>query len=323
MNGKATSLALGLCLCALPGLIGASEEPHQWLERMSAAMSQMNYQGTFVYVRGEEVETVRITHVVDEKGARERLVSVSGSPREVVRDADGVRWIAGDEGVVLANSASNRTFFPELPLGNTVQASDFYQFLLEGQQRIAGHNARRLDIKPRDEFRYGYRLWLEPQSGLLLQWELTGTAGETLAKLMFTELKMGAEVNPGELRSKPRDENAVAPELAASVAQTFSSGRPARQAKKLPPGFHLASHREQLPSADRLFEHLVYSDGIAVVSVYIEPADENSTLKLGLSRLGTTHAYSHQAETEVITALGDVPAATVILIGESVGPAGH
>ena len=319
MNYQPILLALALYLSAQPGDVVASEQqPQQWLERMSAAMSQMNYQGTFVYVRGEDVETVRITHIVDENGTHERLVAVSGGAREVVRDAGGVRWIAGDEGVVLANSSANRTFFPELPLDNSVQADENYQFLLEGQQRIAGHTARQLDITPRDQFRYGYRLWLELQSGLLLKWELTGTGGEALAKLMFTELKMGAEVNPRELRSK-----ATPREPAAFPDQPVSAGRPLWQAKKLPPGFHLASHRQQPATADQLFEHLVYSDGIAVVSVYIEPADDDTALNLGLSKMGTTHAYSHRLESEIITALGDVPAITVKLIGESVGPASH
>lgn len=323
MNCRPILIALTLYLGALPGLASAGEGPHQWLERMSAAMSQMNYQGTFVYVRGEDVETVRITHMVDENGAQERLVSVSGSPREVVRDAEGVRWIAGEEPVVLANAAANRAFLPELPLGDTAQAGDYYEFRMEGQRRIAGHAARRLDITPRDQFRYGYRFWLEPQSGLLLKWELTGTDGETLAKLMFTELKMGAEVNPGELRSKVRAKNAAPQDSTASPDQPISTGRPAWQAKKLPPGFQLASHRQQLVTVGRFFEHLVYSDGIAVVSVYIEPADENPELSLGLSKMGTTNAYSHRLDSEIITALGDVPAVTVQLIGDSMGPASH
>lgn len=323
MSYRTFWIALALCLGGQPGTTVAGEEPQQWLERMSAAMSQMNYQGTFVYVRGEDVATVRITHIVDENGSHERLVSVSGSAREVVRDAWGVRWIAGDEGQVLAKSSASPAFFPELPLDNAAQANESYQFLLEGQQRIAGHTARRLDITPKDQFRYGYRLWLEPQSGLLLKWELTGTSGEALAKLMFTELKMGAEVNPGELRSNARAENAAPQEAVVSPHQPISTGRPNWQAKRLPPGFHLASHRQVQATADRLLEHLVYSDGIAVVSVYVEPADDNSVLDLGPSKMGTTHAYSHRLESEIVTALGDVPAITVKQIGESVGPASH
>lgn len=312
-------MVFGFCLGTLPGIACAADDAFQWLERMSAAMSQMNYQGTFVYVRGDEVETVRITHVIDANGSRERLVSVSGAPREVVRDAEGVRWIAGEDSTVLANSAADRPFFPELPLGNPSQAVVSYDFRLEGEQRIAGHSARRLDIVPKDQFRYGYRLWLETRSGLLLQWELTGNHGETLAKLMFTELKMGSEVDPGELNSAGAKKSAQLKPSGMVAQEHGSGGQASWKADELPPGFHLASYRQQPLVQGKFFEHLIYSDGIAAVSVYVESADKTSSMNMGLTRLGTTHAFSHELDGEIITVLGDVPAVTVKLIGESVG----
>ena len=323
MNCRALPILLGFSLAVLPAIAFSSDDVFQWLERMGAAMSQMNYQGTFVYVQGDEVETVRITHVVDANGSRERLVSVSGAPREIVRDAEGVRWISGDEGTVLANSASNRTFFPELPLGSPEQASESYRFELEDLQRIAGHSGQRLEIIPRDQFRYGYRLWLETRSGLPLQWELTGTHGETLAKLMFTELKMGSEVDPGELRSARTTETPEQRKSDLVAEQQPSGSHPTWQASELPPGFRLASRRQQPVQQGKAFEHLVYSDGIAAVSVYVESADDGSPMEMGLSRLGTTHAFSHELDGQIITALGDVPAVTVKLIGESVKAPAH
>ena len=323
MNRRACMLVLSLGLSYISGAAVAAEDAFQWLDRMSAAMSQMNYQGTFVYVRGDDVETVRITHVVDEHGSRERLVSVSGMPREVVRDAEGVRWISGDERTVMADSAANRPFFPELPLGNPSRATDSYQFRLDEVQRIAGHSGRRLDIVPKDEYRYGYRLWLETQSGLLLKWELTGLEGETLAKLMFTELKMGSEVDAAELLSTSRVADTDRKTARLSSEQQ-AAGKPLIwQADKLPPGFRLASHRQQPVKQGVVFEHLIYSDGIAAVSVYVESADDSAPLQLGLSKLGTTHLFSRELDGKVITALGDVPAVTVKLIGASVLPIAH
>jgi sigma-E factor negative regulatory protein RseB len=320
MNCRFIPLALGLFLGVAVAPLSASEDPYQWLERMSTAMRELDYQGTFVYVREDEVETVRITHMVSEHGIHERIVSVSGSPREVVRDSSGVLWIAGGDGVVLPNTTDNRNFFPELSAGTAAIAGESYQFLLRGQQRIAGHTGRKLDIVPRDQFRYGYRLWLEPKSGLLLKWELTGEQGETLAKLMFTDLKTGADVNASELRSVTRPASEDSKALATPTPQA-SSEVPAWEARQLPPGFRLASHSQQPLAMDGQVVHLVYSDGIAAVSVYIEPVDAEAHLSMGLSKMGTTHAYSQQLETLVVTALGDVPAATVRMIGESVGPA--
>ena len=318
MKVRALLLALGMCLAFAPLSDSNADDPNQWLERMSAAMSQMNYQGTFVYVLGDHVETVRITHMVDEKGAHERLVSVSGMPSEVFRDSDGVRWISGDGGEVLANATSSRSFFPELPIGSTTEAADSYSFQLANKQRIAGHSGRQLDIVPRDQFRYGYRLWLETQSGLLLKWELTGVNGETLAKLMFTELKMGSQVDPAELRPA-KSKGTASSGSTTDEKQEIKSRNPASwQAGSLPPGFRLASHRRQESAEKSFYEHLVYSDGIAAVSVYIEPAENSPLIDKGLSQWGTTHAFIREVDGMAITVLGDVPAATVQRIGDSV-----
>jgi len=318
MKTRALWIAFSWCLIAIPAVGSANEEVFDWLERMGAAMEQMNYQGTFVYVHHDDVESMRITHVVDEHGIHERLVSVSGTPREVVRDARGVRWISGENHEILANSASNRTFFPELPLRDPKQASESYQFRLSDHQRIAGHTARRVDIVPKDRYRYGYSLWLELQSSLLLQWELTNNQGESLAKLMFTDLKMGSEVDQNELRSISSAE-AGEPEDSTPVALGHkSAGQSTWQPERLPPGFRLTSHRQQKPRNGPSFEHLVYSDGIATVSVYVEQAQQEPELKLGLGELGTTHVFTRKLDGELITVLGDVPAVTVQFIADSV-----
>jgi len=323
MKVRAILIAISWYLIASPAAALADDEVFPWLERMAAAMSQMNYQGTFVYMRDNNVESMRITHVIDDQGLHERLVSVSGTPREVVRDAKGVRWISGEDHTVLANSAANRTFFPELPLGDPAQASKSYYFNFGGNERIAGHSARRVNIVPRDQYRYGYRVWLELQSNLLLQWELTGTSGETLAKLMFTDLKMGSEVDSSELRSISSKDASGPMDSKPLTAGGSVNPPPLWKPADLPPGFRLTSNRLQKSEHDRTFEHLVYSDGIAAVSIYIERAEPDSDLNPGLSHLGSTHVLTRELNGELITVLGDVPAVTVKLIGESLAPAGH
>ena len=305
-------------LAALPAFLLADDEAYRLLDRMSAAMSQMSYQGTFVYMRGDVVESMRITHVVDEHGSRERLVSVSGAQREVFRDSAGVRWILGDDGTVLANSESDRPFFPELPLGDAQKAAASYDFRVASQERIAGRASRRVDVLPRDDYRYGYSLWLEAQSGLLLQWKLKGNSGETLAQLTFTELKMGSEVDHQELREPPMARSATGAAFAHSGEVLAVHFTPKWEPSELPPGFRLASHRVQQAGNGSTSEHLVYSDGIAAVSVYVESADPDAELEKGLSHLGTTHAFTRTFNGMVVTTVGDVPAATVKVIGESV-----
>jgi sigma-E factor negative regulatory protein RseB len=314
-------LATLLLATALPAAAGSNSNAAQWLERMSAAMSQMTYQGTFVYVQGDEVETMRITHVSDEKGVRERLVSLSGLRREILRDSNGVRWVQGEDLQVMEDSGFGRSFFPEIPLGQSDQASASYRLELGPSQRIAGHSGRKLKVIPKDKFRYGYTLWLEEPSALLLKWELLGSDNRRLAKLMFTDLRLGSEVDLKELKSTSQLKEYKIMESSLPAGKGLSHSKPRWKPSKLPAGFKLTAHRYLGQQDQQVFEHLVYSDGLAAVSVYVESADGNAQEQgTGTSRLGTTHAFSRVADGVRITVVGDVPAITVQSIGNAVSP---
>lgn len=313
--------------CAIVCLTGAGlavagpeDDPGDWLERMSTAMSQMSYQGTFVYVQGDEMATMRITHVAGESGVSERLVSVSGAPREVLRDSTGVRWVLGDDHSVLQDQGFNRTFFPQLPLDQQGQARRSYALKLGETGRVAGQSVRNLTISPRDKYRYGYSLWLETRSALLLKWELIDSDQKPLAKLVFTDIRLGSEVNRSELQPSSQLKNYRTVESRLPAGRGQVSSGPRWRPSRLPPGFELTDHRYYGPQDNALLEHLVYSDGLAAVSVYIESEQDTATSQAGLSTLGTTHAFSKAGDGVAITVIGEVPAITVKLIAETVAP---
>jgi len=307
-----------LLLVAESTLAEPQAEARDWLERMSTAMSQMDYQGTFVYVQGDNVVTMRITHVADDAGIRERLVSMSGAPREILRDSNGVRWVLGDDGSVLADQPFNRSFFPQLPVDLHDQTEKSYALEVGGNGRIAGRPVRGISVLPRDDYRYGYTLWLEERSALLLKWELVDHQRQPLARLMFTDIRMGSEVDVEELApsSQLRKYRTVESKLPGGHDQ--ASDPPRWQPRALPPGFELTAHRLFGRQDRGLFEHLVYSDGLAAVSVYVESDGEIAKQRTGLSRMGTTHAFSRLSDDVLITVIGDVPEATVRYIGDAV-----
>jgi sigma-E factor negative regulatory protein RseB len=320
MRFMAATLALAAVLLGSAGSVLAGEtiKPRQMLERMAIAMSQMSYQGTFVYVQGDNVETMRITHVSDQSGVRERLVAVSGPPREVLRDSSGVRWVLADDQSVFEDSAFNRSFFPELPLDNSDQTELSYSLKRGSEARIAGHNARNLKVLPRDRYRYGYSLWLEEHSGLLLKWELIDGNRKSLAKLMFTDVRLGSEVDISELKPSSQLDKFKTVESALPSGRGSSKATPQWQPDSLPPGFRLTAHRYFGQQDQGIYEHLVYSDGLATVSVYVESAGPDSHPQAGVKRLGTTHAFSRMTDEMLITVVGDVPAITVKFIADSV-----
>lgn len=299
---------------------GDGSPARAWLDRMSSAMSQMSYQGTFVYVRDGVVETMRITHVADESGVRERLFSISGPRREVIRDQDGVRCVLEDSAAAVEAPMVVNSFFPELPMSVIDGENSGYRLELGGQARIAGQLARRVSILPLDGYRYGYDFWLEEQTGLLLKWALFGAKHKLLAKLMFTDFVMGEAVDLAELESDAAPEDFV--ELKTFKPQTaqLAQAGPRWQPKNLPPGFLLESH-SKTSGAHGQSEHLVYSDGLAAVSVYVEPSGSAQSPAQGSSHIGTNNAYSRQAGGLQITVIGEVPALTVKTIAQGMATA--
>lgn len=289
---------------------GDAREAREWLERMTTAMSQMTYQGTFVYVRSDTVETMRITHVTDDTGVRERLYSISGPHREVIRDRKGVRCVLQDSSSVVEDEVVASSYFPELPLTIIDGDNSGYKLETGGEARIAGHMARRVTISPEDNFRYGYDFWLEEQTGLLLKWVLFDAGHKPIAKLMFTDFAIGSSVNTSELESDARPEDFVEMKTFGLEKTVVTQSSPRWQPANLPPGFHLASHSHKT-GAGGVYEHMVYSDGLAAVSVYVEQQGDDAGIQPGESQLGTNNAYSKTAGSLQITVIGEVPAITV------------
>jgi len=317
MNALPRKALLLLVLISISGTVvaGNSSEAREWLERMTTAMSQLSYQGTFVYVRDGVVETMRITHVADDSGVRERLYAVSGPHREVIRDRKGVRCILEDSASVVNDPVVTSSYFPELPLSIIESGASGYRLETGGLARIAGYTARRVSISPEDDFRYGYDFWLEEQTGLLLKWVLLDARRKPLAKLMFADLVMGSAVNRGELESDSQAEDFVEVSTFSTGKTVVTQSSPRWQPAKLPPGFQLASHSHKTGEVG-VYEHMVYSDGLAAVSVYVEQQDPGADIKSGLSHLGTNNAYIRKRGDLRITVIGEVPAITVKSIAD-------
>lgn len=322
-----SSVVIALAVLVAAGTAKAAddiEEALELLQRMSVAMTQMTYQGTFVYVQGQNVETMRITHVVDEEGIHERLVAQSGPKREIVRDASGVRWIAGGSQAVVEEPSLSRSYFPQLSANAVEGAAEYYEIALIGTEPLAGRISRRMNIVPQDRYRYGYSLWLEEPTGLLLKWELyEDRSRPPLARLMFTDLRLGDDVDRTELVSDRSPEKFTAQAPARARSQVVTHAEPRWAPISLPPGFRLASHQRQNKQSRELFQHLVYSDGIATVSIFVEQIPGGLAPPDGISRMGTTHAFSRLTRDMQVTVVGDVPALTVKEIGMAVNLSGH
>jgi sigma-E factor negative regulatory protein RseB len=293
-------------LLALAAPLQAAVGAGDWLARIEPALRGLDYQGTLVHVAGGRMETVRLYHRRDGERERERLVALGGAPREVIRDGRQVMCLGGGTGPLAFEIRAHGGWSPALALS---AAGDLpgYRVQLAGRDRIAGHAAQRIDILATDRWRYGYRLWLERRTGLPLRVDLVDERGAAVEQVAFTELAIGRRPRDEDLEPSTARGLVSLPPLAGTPEVTPDWRVPAP-----PPGFVLRSARRD---ADGL--QLLYSDGLASVSVYVERADPRLRAARA-TRQGAVHAHAFQVEGWHVLALGKVPAATVAHLARTV-----
>ncbi|MDE2196609.1 MAG: MucB/RseB C-terminal domain-containing protein [Gammaproteobacteria bacterium] len=297
--------------------------PEIWLQRMNLALRNLNYEGTFVYIRADHLETMHIAHRADDKGGIERLISLTGPKREVIRDHQEVKCILPESHSVLVERRYTTTYFPAvMPAAMHAGAlAAHYTFKDLGEGRIAGYKCHIISIEPRDGYRYGYRLWLDARTAMLLRSDLLAEDGQTVERVMFTSLAYpkhipsaalkATEIEPGYTWNSQGD-----PEKPRSNDKSVSW-----KATRLPPGFALArSDVQRVAGVAHPVRHLVYSDGLTSVSVFAQATASAHKFLIGPSHMGAVNAFGRWVGDRHITVIGEVPLATVELIAESMQP---
>lgn len=317
-----TLVGLLWALFSNAGVAGTtSEDPQQSLDRMVRAGQTLNYDGTFVYRNGANMQSMRIIHRSGDDGERERLVALTGAAREVLRDRERVTCILPDrQSVVVAKSRPR-----DLPHSKLFESATgfagHYTLSVHGGERIAGRHTKLLAVSPRDRFRYGYRLWMDRETGLLLKSELINENDEIIEELEYTNIEMPTEISDGLLEPEIsgagytwyRDDEAASADVAMADAE------PGWYPGWLPEGFALSGHaRDPILSSSDPVEHLMFSDGLASVSIFIERLGEAGKPLAGLDSMGAVNAYGSMVDEFQITVVGEVPAATVERVAASV-----
>ena len=248
----------------------ASEDATRWLERMSQAVHSLNYVGTFVYMQDGRLETMQLVHALDEVGERERLVSLSGPSREVIRERGQVTCYLPDKEALVAEHPDVPTGFPlNLPT-HWEQLNNVYDFKVLKLARVAGQSAQHIAIVPRDKLRYGQNYWIATESGLLLRSDVVDEHGAVVEQLEFTSLNILEQIPPQMLLPEA---GSVGLALSAKKSTEAKSSQPLHwHVAQLPAGFELELQRQHAIADDGVsVEHLIYSDGLASVSIFIEP----------------------------------------------------
>jgi len=304
-----------LVLLAAGGAQAQSPEALGWLRKMHDATHKLSYRGTFVYQNAGRSETSRITRLVDAGGDIEKLEVMDGVPREIVRTRDTVRcYLPGSRLVKVEKRVEGgERGFPALLPERIGALARHYDISLGETRRIAGYDCQAVVLSPRDNLRYGYKLYADVNTGMLLRAVTLDAAGEQIEQFSFTQLALGGVtrdmVRPRHASREWRVEDAAAAP-ARLAGWSLSSELP---------GFHKVVELKRRLGESRSAGQVVYSDGLAAVSVFIESLEGRSDpVRPGLASMGAIHIYTREVANHVVTVVGEAPAASVQRIADAV-----
>jgi sigma-E factor negative regulatory protein RseB len=309
----------GVAAIAATSPATAETTARDWLERMTRSLASLHYDGLFIHTAGSQSESMRIVHRTVDGRSVERLVSLDRSGREIVRTPEEVHFYLPDRRVVLVEPRSDDgSLLKALPAPGP-QLDALYTLETSPGHRLLRRDVQIVDIRPRDGYRYGYRLWLDADTAMPLRSDVLDAEARTVESIQFTKLEIGEDVSARELE----------PGVDATGYQWLrprpEAERRVRQAgwlpRKMPPGFRLVAFRSHsLPGLPMRTQHLIFSDGFASVSVFIEPAAGKGPVPPESTSVGSANAFSTQVNGQVVTAVGEVPPATVREIATSLAP---
>ena len=296
-----------------------------WLKTMAFAAHQTDYSGTFVYQYGNHVETSRITHIVDRDGEHGKLESLDGERRVVIRDKDHVLCYLGDDKVKVEERQSARTFPALLPEQLSL-LNENYLIKQAEEGRVAGFHAHAMVFQAKDNLRYTHKMWAHSDSGLLLKVEVLDERGHVIEQNSFTQLAIGGNIDRTWVvgnKSKPAllAGKAHHTPIPKTEALTNASGW---QVDMLPTGFKkITELRRPMPGHNVPAIQIVFSDGLAGISVFIDVMDNDEDDHPGLSSQGAMQVYRKITGDYLVTVVGEVPPRTVMQVADSVRHSGE
>jgi len=296
-----------------PATAAESRSVNDWLMRMHEASKKRSYIGTFVVSSGGAMSSAKVWHVCEGNQQVERVETLTGAPRSIFRHNDQVVTFMPDHKVVRSEKRESLGMFPELLQSTDSRIADFYRMRHEGVERVAGIEADVVVLVPKDSMRFGYRIWTEQKKGLVVKLQTLDADGKVLEQAAFSELQLDAPVKMDQLIQMMGKVDGYRVEKPVMVKTTASAEGWVLKAPVA--GFKPMScyKRPAAASAAPGAEPLqwIFSDGLASVSIFVEPYDRQRHEKETSLSLGATQTLTRQLDTYWVTIMGEVPMATL------------
>ncbi|MCB5184800.1 MucB/RseB C-terminal domain-containing protein [Methylobacillus gramineus] len=306
------------CLLAAPIAIvhAEQEDPWQVLQKAAQAAHDLSYKGVFVYQSGENVKSVQVTHMNYGQGEYARVVVLDGIPREMLsQGSDVVIFSPKNEKVIMEKRRAHNLFPAVLPTAvDNIKAS--YRARIGGIERVAGRDGRVVFLDPKDRLRYAYKFWADREYGLLLKSLMLNEQSQMLEQMTFSQIDM----------LENQDMDWFHPNVDHGKHYILEEGnaQPAQEVAEWAVGALPAGYRKvqqvtrMVPGKPSPVTQVIFTDGLASVSLFIEPLTKGTRPKIGQTAKGATNFYANVANGYQILVVGEVPAVTVAQIGSAV-----
>lgn len=299
----------------------AERSVSDWLMRMHDASRNRAYVGTFVVSSsGGGLSSARILHVCDGENQIEQVETLTGAPRSTYRKNDQVMTYLHDSKVARSETRESLSLFPGLLRAPDSTIGNFYAARLMPSQRVAGFEADVVQLVPKDKLRFGYRIWSEKKTGLVVKMQTLGLEGQVLEQMAFSELQLDAPVKMDKLArmmDKTQGYRLEKSELQKTTpaAQGWVMGKPVA-------GFVSMSCLQRVAkstatASEEKTMQWVFSDGLASVSLFVEAFDAQRHQREGLQTLAATHSLTRRMGDWWLTAVGEVPQQTLQAFAQS------
>lgn len=322
MRRLAVALPVLALLAGLPAAADTVADPLSWLQRAAASARQTTYAGTVMHMQGEHTSMSRITHVFISGSEHERIESLDGPRREVVRRDDELQCYFPDAKTIRIDRRVTAKFFPSLVSGPMEAIAENYKLALGNVERVLGADCQWIHLEPRDALRYAQRLCAEVGTGLLLRAKTLGAKQQVLEQFAFTDLRVGRDVSRGEVKSIFQSQSK---DWRRDVQPPYEpkAGLTGWAVASPPAGFRLVGEMQRsLPHRAQPVTQLVLSDGLATMSIFVEPISNHPNAAEATSEDGALSVFVRPAGEYLVTVLGEVPPAAAQQAGRSVGKPG-
>lgn len=294
----------------------ASDSVEEWLDRMNSAVTEHNFRGSLVKVSDGNAETLDIVHLVHNGVIRERISPSDGEGSEILRNGDIVRTIYPEQQRIVQEELSGASTTIAGPFHYSDELANYYEMKTYPKGNIAGRDTQVIQIQARDPYRYSYRLSVDSETGLPLKVQTRDGDDKVVELVLFTQIDYVDSIASAEFEPviDSRDYSWIRP-----AEEVFP---PANDelwgVSRLPAGFHLSvAKRSLLAGSDYPVHHLVYTDGLATVSVFVSHPRSRFEMSEGFSSSGSTNAFVFRIDGRLAAVLGEVPRRTIYSIAKS------